>query len=281
MFIERFFDKFSKDDTTTLAASLAFYTALSLAPLLILFVTISAQFSDHLQHNFVTEVRSVVGVDASKAIEMVIDSAKDRPDLTSLASAMGVLTLLISASLIFGQLRTTLNRIFDVKVRSSANDSLLRTVWQYLKERIFHVGLALSFIFTLIVSLVISSMISATIHNEKVVPMMVLNVAVNIVFYILLFTLLFRFLPDRRLPWRRAAQGGTLTSVLFVVGKELIGIYLGNSAVGSSYGAAGSVIVLLVWVYYSALITFVGAQVSWLLHHSRRRTNEAQHTPAP
>ncbi len=267
LFAENFFAKFSKDDTTTLAASLAFYTALSLAPLLILFVTISSQLNDHLQNNFVTEAQGLVGPDAAKTIEMIVDNAKNRPDLTSFANIMGILTLLISASLIFGQLRMTLNRIFDAEPKSPKDESFLQMCWRYVHERFFHVGLALSFIFILIVSLLVSSMVSMMVHQSHQAFLIVAaNILLNIFLYILLFTLLFRYMPDQHLPWKRAVQGGTLTSILFVVGKELIGLYLGNSALGSSYGAAGSVIVLLVWVYYSALITFVGAQVSWLLH---------------
>lgn len=268
-FVEKFLLKFSADDTTTLAASLAFYAVLSLAPLLILFVTISANFSDRLQARFLTEAHQIMGDDAAKAVEMIIESAKDRPDLTSVASTMGVLTLLISSSLIFGQLRSTLNRIFGVHLRSAKGESMVQLGWGYFKERLFHVGLALGFIFTLIASLVVSSIISSPGHAHSLLYPVGLNLMANLVFYFLTFTLLFRFMPDRRLPWTRAAQGGGLTAVLFVVGKELIGLYLAKSAVGSSYGAAGSVIVLLVWVYYSSLITFIGAQVSWLLHQAK------------
>src|SRR4051812_29185174 len=113
-FLDRFIHKFSKDETTTLAASLAFYTALSLAPLVILFVTISSQFSLELQNNFVSEAEHVVGQEGAAAFDMIIQSAKTRPDLTSLASILGVLTLLLSASMIFGELRAALNRIFEV-----------------------------------------------------------------------------------------------------------------------------------------------------------------------
>lgn len=113
--VETFFEKFFRDETTSLAASLSFYTALSLAPLLILFVSIAAQFSTQLQSDFLLQVRSLVGPEAATAIEMVIVNAKTRPDLTSVASIFGILTLLSAASLIFGELRTALNRIFEVK----------------------------------------------------------------------------------------------------------------------------------------------------------------------
>ncbi len=271
-FAENFINKFSKDGTTTLAASLAFYTALSLAPLVILFVTISSQFSPELQQNFLTQVRSIVGPEAAISIEMVIANAKTRPDLTSLASLFGIATLLLSASLIFGELRGALNRIFGVKPAPGLNPSYFYVLGRFLRERLLHVGLALSFIFILIASLIASSLISALTNHELKALVSTVNIAVSLIFYVGLFTLTFRYLPDRHQAWLRALSGGALTAVLFVLGKELIGIYLGSSAIGSAYGAAGSIIVLLVWVYYSTLITFVGAQVSSLIVRSRRRT---------
>ena len=269
-FAEKFITKFFADDTTTLAASLAFYTALSLAPLLILFVTVSAQLSDRLMHSFISQVQDIVGEDGAHAVEMVVNSAKTRPDLSSFAGSMGVFTLLVSASLIFGQLRVTLNRIFNIAGNDSPVNRIVPLIFSFFRERILHIGLAISFIISLIVSLGVTAQLGALVHPESLLMLIVMNVGATVLFYVILFTLIFRYLPDRRLPWSWAVQGGALTAVLFVVGKELIGIYLGRSAVGSSYGAAGSLIVLLVWVYYSALITFVGAQVSALLNQNRQ-----------
>lgn len=270
-FVEKFFDKFTADDTTTLAASLAFYTALSMAPLLILFITIATQFSPGLQVSFQEQVRSLVGSDAAVAIEMVINSAKERPDLTSLASVLGVLTLLLSASLIFGELRSALNRIFECRKPEEETVGLTHLAWRFAKQHIFHIGLALSFIFILIVSLVISSLLASSLGKPTSGIKVVMDITVSVLFYIGMFTMMFRYLPDHRLSWSRAFRGGAITALLFVVGKQLIGVYLGNSAVGSSYGAAGSVVVLLVWVYYSAIITFMGAQVSSLLTSRKAR----------
>lgn len=264
-FIKNFTGKFIKDETTTLAASLAFYTALSLAPLVILFVTISSQFSPELQRNLVTEIRALVGHDAALAVEMVIDGAKTRPDLTSLASLLGIVTLLLSASLIFGELRSALNRIFEVPPKSTVDESVFAAAWHFVKQRFFQVGLALSFIFVLIVSLIASSVISALSDSYIHSLAWAVNIGISLVGYIGMFTLMYRFLPDRRQPWKRALISGALTAGLFVLGKELIGLYLGNSALGSAYGAAGSIIVLLAWVYYSTMITFIGAQVSAIL----------------
>lgn len=263
-FLIRFFEKFFNDETNTLAASLAFYTALSLAPILVLFITIASHFSPDLVDKLVTLTREEAGRDASQAVELVLTGAQAREDLSSIASIIGIGTLLISASLIFGQLRTALNRIFQVRP-PEMNGTYLEMATDFVRQRIFQVVAALGFILTLIVSLVASSVISARVQADDPLILPIVNVLVSLGFYIGLFTLMFHFLPDRRTPWPCASKGGALTALLFVIGKELIGMYLGRSAVGSAYGAAGSVIVLLVWVYYSSLITFVGAQVSAIL----------------
>ncbi len=264
-FIERFFDKFFRDETTSLAASLAFYTALSLAPLLVLFVSIAAQVSPELQQEFLLQVHSLVGPEAAVAVEMVIASAKLRPDLTSVASIFGVLTLLLSASLIFGELRTALNRIFGVKARTPKFSGFLGVVWHEVWNRFLHIGFALAFILSVIATLLISSFITAAFDSGAGSLISTMNIAISFVFYVIMFTFTFRYLPDRRQPWEMAFKGGTLTAFMFAIGKELIAAYLGGSALGSAYGAAGSIIVLLVWVYYSTLITFIGAQVSsWI-----------------
>ncbi len=264
-FSNTFIDRFNRDRTTTLAASLAFYTALSLAPLLILFITLSAGLSPSVQRTFVLQTEALVGTDAAKAIEMIINSAKERPDLVSTSGLFGILTLLLSASLIFGEIRNALNQIFEISEETQESESLMAGVWTFVKAKFLHVGFALSFIFIMIVSLVASSVISAAFQSDAASLVRIVNIIASLFSFIVLFTLLFHYLPNTRVAWKVAFQGGLITSLLFVVGKEFIGLYLGNSAIGSSYGAAGSVIVLLVWVYYSAMITFIGAHVSAIL----------------
>lgn len=268
-FIGRFIEKFSKDDTTTLAASLAFYTALSLAPILILFVTISSHLSDDLQQAFTDQARLLVGNDAAVAVEMVIEGAKNRKDLTSFGNLFGGITLLLSASLIFSQLRATLNKIFDVREIGSDEEGYGRIALNYVRYRILNMGFALTFVFALVISLLASSVISAYLPSQQKTLMILADILISTIFFSALFTIAYRYLPAIHLAWKRALVGGILSAILFVLGKQVIGGYLGRSAIGSSYGAAGSVIVLLAWVYYSALITFVGAQISALIHFTK------------
>jgi membrane protein len=265
-FFSDFVDNFQRTRTTTLAASLAFYTALSLAPNLILFVTISAYLDSHLQQYFLLQVGDVVGPDAALTFKLIFENAKLRPDLSSISGIAGILTLMFSAGLIFGQLRVALNDIFCVKSELSQEPPWWVNVWGFVRENIFQVGLAIGFVFLMIVSLGISTLISATaVFLDNVIIMVILNIFVSGLIYTGIYVLLFRYVPGHRLPWAQSFEGGVLTAFLFLIGKELIGAYLGISAVGSAYGAAGSIVVLLVWVYYSALITLIGAHISYLL----------------
>ncbi|MBL7545213.1 MAG: YihY/virulence factor BrkB family protein [Bdellovibrionaceae bacterium] len=270
-FFRSFFARFNIEQTSTFAASLSYYTALSLAPLLILFITVSSKVSVDLIQTFVIQLNSLIGPDAAAAFELVLQNAKERPQLASASGVFGIITLLFSASLIFGELKTALNQIL-FKISSTNQDmSNWETIVHFTKSRILHIGFALCFIFIMVVSLTISSVISATFSSYQDFYR-ILNIGVSFIFYVGIFSLLFRYLPDKKIFWQSSLYGGTITALLFVIGKEFIGIYLGNSAIGSAYGAAGSIIVLLVWVYYSSLITFVGAHVSALLFWKENRS---------
>lgn len=271
-FISIFFTRFADCNTMTWASSVAFYTALSLAPVLILFLALSPLIDPNLKASFVNEVGQLTGPNGSKAVEMVFENAEERLDLMSISGMIGTITLAISASLVFGELRAAFSQILDAHPTPPHDPSYFHYAWTFLKSRIFQMGLALGFIFILITSLIVSTGISAMISMEDNSfgdLTQVIYALFSFVLYIGVFMLIFRFLPLCHLPWRQAAEGATITSALFVIGKELVGAYLGNSSLNSSYGAAGSVIVLLAWVYYSAMIIFVGAHVCYILQRWR------------
>lgn len=263
-FLKSFFARFVQNQTTTYAASVAFYTALSLAPLLILFVTLTSTMTSGFEEAFEYQVQELVGNDAASAVALIITNAKERPDLASVSGFFGALTLLLSASLIFGELREAMNRIFETSAPVIENETVFHVVKSFLRDRVLQAGFALSFVFIMMVSLILSSLLSSTFKTEQSVWKLI-NIVGSFFFYAGVFGLVFRFLPSGRTRWKESMLGGLITAVLFVIGKEVIGIYLGKSALGSAYGAAGSVIVLLVWVYYSAMITFIGAHVSAIL----------------
>lgn len=270
-FLSRFMDKFFADDTFTLAASLAFYAALSLAPFLILFVSITGLMHEDLQRDLVVQVSSFAGPDAAEAVDLVIHSAQKQTELSSVAGIVAVITLLLSASLIFGQLRVTLNRIFSVSVPHIDGETWLHEIWTFVRTRLMDIALAMGGLLVAIGSVVISTYIVAEFRGVGGGVFIALgNALISAAIYVGLFTLLFRYLPTTSVRWARAFQGGAITAILFVIGKELIAYYLGRRALASAYGAAGSIVALLVWVYYSALIIFVGAQVGSILTPSRR-----------
>lgn len=264
-FLVTLFDRFSITQTTTLAASLAFYTSLSLAPLLVLFISITSKLDLEIQNTFIEQMKGLVGLDAAKTFEIIIQNAKQSSDLASFSGILSLLTLFFSASLIFGELRKALDKIFELtpKIQTNAKSGIQQLILQ-LREIIFHIALVLIFLFIMIVSVIMTSLLSLIVVSNRTI-WLVFEFGLSIIIYSAIFSMLFRFLPISRINWAQAAKGGVITSLLFVIGKGIIGFYLGRHAIGSAYGAAGSVIVLLVWVYYSALITFIGAHVSSIL----------------
>lgn len=271
-FVSLFFTRFDDCNTMTWAASVAFYTALSLAPVLILFLALSPLIDPGLKASFINEIGQLTGPNGTKAIEMVFENAEERIDLMSISGLIGGITLALSASLVFGELRAAFSQILDSHPTPPHDPSYFHYVWTFLKSRFFQMGLALGFIFILITSLIVSTGISAAIRiedNSFGDLTQIINATLSFFLYIGVFSLIFRYLPLCHLPWRQSVEGASITSALFVIGKELVGAYLGNSSLNSAYGAAGSVIVLLAWVYYSAMIIFVGAHVSFILQKMR------------
>jgi membrane protein len=244
-----------------LSASMAFYTILSLAPLVILVISIVALVFGHssAQDRIVAQVRDTVGKVGADAVGEMLKHPP-RPKSGLLASAVGILTLLFGASGVFGELRDSLNTMWDVKPKS-ANE-----VITFVKERAIMFGMVLAVGFLLLVSLVISTATAALgkyFTQFLPAPEFVLHVVsslISLAGITVLFALIFKYVPDMHVDWEDVWVGAFVTSLLFTLGKVLIGLYLGKAAVGSSYGAAGSVIAVTVWVYYSSLIFFFGAE---------------------
>lgn len=266
--LAKFFDEFSKDNTFSMAAALAFYAALSIAPLLILFLTLAAQFNFSVQSSFVQEVDKLMGDKAAEVIEMIIEAAKNREDLKGLSGFFGIITLAISSSAVFVELKSSLNRILDSELSSSSEASYFHIAKTFIKDRILNIGFAISFLFILLISLILSTLINIYLAETGQWMAQAVNWVTSFSIQFCLFTLLYRYVPDRHENWRRSCLSGVITTFLFIIGKEVVGYYLGNSGVASAYGAAGSVIVLLIWIYYTSLIVFSGAQISHLVMSS-------------
>ncbi|MGE3973564.1 MAG: YihY/virulence factor BrkB family protein [Bdellovibrionales bacterium] len=253
--------KISQHDILTHSAALALYTAFSLAPLIILMLSILATLQLDLQIQLLANVQQLMGTEAASVLDTIIKKSEARADLSSLAGWVGVITLLFSASAIFAQLQNAMNVIFESTPDTPANIKWYHEVRHIVLKRIASFGMVLSFVFLSIVSLVISSALSFLFLNNIGRLGEIINFSLNLLVFTLLFGALFKWIPDKSIPTKSAFEGGLLTALLFVIGKGVIGLYLGQTAVGSAYGAAGSLIVLLVWVYYSSLIVFFGAEI--------------------
>ena len=252
----------SKDDVPRLGASLAYYTLFAVSPILLIAIAIAGAVygPDAVRGQIVNEIGGLIGRDGAQAIQSILQGAHRNPTVT-LAVIIGSATLIIAASGAFLELQHAINTIFRVKT-DPKKSGLKRLILSRLRS----FGLVVSIGFLLLVSLLVSAALTALSSRiERAVVggpvlLQVINVVVSLAVMTLLFGLIYRLLPDVRLAWRNVWIGAFVTSILFSIGKFLIGLYLGHSTVSSSYGAAGSIVVLLVWVYYSAQIILLGAE---------------------
>ena len=251
------------DKASTLAAALAYYTLLSIAPLIVLAVAVAGLvFGDEAARGQIAEqIGAVVGSQAGEAIESIALNAK-APESGLVSTVVGIAVLLFGASGVFGELQTSLNTIWEVEPKPG------RGVLGMIKDRFFSFTMVLGVAFLLLVSTVLSAAIASLgSFLESSLPggealWMVLNFAISLGIIALLFALIYKVIPDAQMHWRDVWVGASVTAVLFTIGKLLVGLYLGKSTFVSSYGAAGSIVALVVWVYYSSQIVFLGAEIT-------------------
>jgi membrane protein len=262
--------EFVEDDAMTLAAALAYYTALGMSPLLVLLLWIATFAGEDAQQQLVAQLQGLVGPEGGRAVKAVVDNADATPELGTLAGVVSLATFLFSVSGVFAQLQAALNRMWDVTAAPGTTGT-----WPWIRKRLLSLGTFLSVGFVLVVSLAVTALVEAASERARdVLPGA--DLAWSIVTFVLalavsavLFALIFKVLPDVTLGWRDVAVGGVATAILFSIGRWAIGLYLGRSSIGSAYGAAGSLVVLLVWVYYAALVVLLGAELTQVL--ARRR----------
>lgn len=255
-----------------LAAALSYYTLLSLAPLVLMAVGVAGLVFERtaVEEKLVAEMRDLVGAAGAEVTRAVLRRAQDAEQET-LSLVIGLAVLLVGATTVFVQLQGTLNRIW--RVESNATHGL---VWGFIKERLLSIAMVLAIGFLLLVSLVVSAGLAALadstrpVVGEGLLLLVGINTLSSLVVTTLLFALIFKVLPDTRVTWDDVWFGAITTSVLFTLGKAVIGLYLGRAGIGSAYGAAGSLVVMTVWVYYASLILFFGAELTYFRSRSRR-----------
>jgi membrane protein len=252
------------DRVLVLSGSLSYCTALSLAPLVIVTLGLVGLFMDRgaVQEHVVSQIDAVIGPQGAQLLGQIAES-QDGPGgerRGMIGTIIGLVTLLFGATAVFAQLQNGLNIIWDVEPIPGSG------LWGFVRKRLVSLAMVVSLGFLLLVSLLASAALSAAtawlsaLTGAEAVVGVVLHVVVSLAVFTLLFALMFHYVPDAETTWRDTWPGAAFTAALFIIGEWAIGQYLGRAGVGSAYGAAGSLVVLLVWVYYSSVIVFAGAE---------------------
>lgn len=279
---------FGRDRAPLLAAAIAYYTTLSLAPLLVISVGIAGLVFGEaaVEGQIVGQIEQFVGTEIAQTIELIIENAASVNSSGILATVVGVVVLFIGASGVINQLRTALNMIWGIRRKPK------RGAIAVIKERILSFMIVLGIGFLMVVSVSISIVLTTLRRYLSTVSQLPVEsfprldiVAASLVVLSISFAIVFKILPDARVAWRDVWLGALVTALLFALGEYLIGLYLAYSSVGSAYGAAGSLVIILTWIYYSALILMLGAEFTQVfanMHGSRiRPSSNALIMPEP
>lgn len=253
--------RFIDAEVVTHAAALAFYAVLSLAPLMLLALWLTAS-SEAAQGALVAQIGLLAGPEAQAVARTVLEHAQAMPDTGSLAGWWSIALLVVGASAVFAQLQEALNAIFRTDATALAG------VWNWLRKRLLSMGLLLALGFLLLVSLTVSTLLELTIGRFVQGESVVATLA-GLVVYTLAFALMYRYLPDRRVRWPLAFGGGALTAALFLAGRAFLAWYLARATTASAYGAMGALVLAMLWVYYAAVILYAGAVVTATIDERR------------
>ncbi|MBX3626575.1 MAG: YihY/virulence factor BrkB family protein [Rhizobacter sp.] len=258
------------DYAPSMGAALAYYTTFSAAPLLLIVVSVAGLVfgAEAARGEIFAQLRGMLGEEGAVAIQGLLESVA-KPKEGVFATFVGVVVLLIGATTVFAELQDALDRIWRAPVRQRSSG-----LWSLLRARVLSFGMILGIGFVLMVSLVVSAALSALGHwwaplfGAWEVTLQAVNLLVSFGLVTLIFAMIYKIMPRVKVEWRDVWIGAAVTSLLFSIGKLLIGLYIGKSGITSGFGAAGSLAVVLVWVYYSAQIFLLGAEFTWVYAHS-------------
>lgn len=272
---------FFNDGAMRKAAALSYYTLFSLAPLLIISIAIAGAVfgAEAARGEIMLQVDELVGKDAARAIESMLQSAS-KPSASAWAAAVGIATLIFGATTAFAELKQSLDDIWEFPSGKASG------LWYTLRTRLLSFGVIVSIGFLLLVSLVFSAAVTALqrvwfLTESAGILLQAANFAFSFVLVTAMFAMLYKLLPSVRIAWYDVIIGAIVTALLFTIGKFFIGLYLGNSAVSSSYGAAGAIILILLWVYYSSVIFLMGAEFTkaFARHHGSHAPLQKRRSP--
>jgi membrane protein len=269
--VRQAFKAWVDDKAPSMGAALSYYTVFSIAPLLLIVISIAGLvFGEEAARGaIVAQLQGLLGEQSAQTIESVVE-ATNKPAQGVVGTVVGILLLLLGATTVFAELQSALDRIWHAPEREQPSG-----VWGWLQSRILSFGLILGIGFLLLVSLVVSAVLAAFgewwggFMGGWDVLAQLLNFALSFVLVMVLFAVIYKFMPHVRIEWHDVWIGAAVTALLFTIGKHLIGLYIGKSGVTSTFGAAGSLVVLLLWVYYSAQIFLLGAEFTWAYAHAQ------------
>ena len=276
LMIDKSVNAWVDDYASSMGAAIAYYTLFSIAPLLILAIGLAGLVfgPEAAQGQIVAQLQGRIGPDAAQMLEGLIKTA-GQPAQGATATAVGFLALLFGASSVFGELQSALNRIWRAPDRANRSG-----LFNLLRTRLRSFGMILGLGFLLALSLGFSALVSAAGKSSGGLLfgwqtiLQAANFAISFVVNACLFAMIYKFMPRARIAWRDVGVGATVTAFLFETSKLLIGLYLGRTSVGSGFGAAGSLVIFLVWVYLSAQIFLLGAEFTWVYSHQRGSRSE-------
>lgn len=254
------FKEFMEDKAMRLAAALAYYAIFSIGPLLFVLVALAGWIfgEEAVRGQIQGQISGLVGPESAKTIESMM--AAKKLGTSPITTVLAVITLAIGASGVFGQLQDALNTVWEVKAKPGMG------IWSFLRDRFLSMSMVLGLGFLLLISMVLTTAVQALVSKGgQLLPIpdavtTVLSVIFSFIVVALLFAMIYKFLPDVKLGWSDVIVGAMVTAGLFTGGKFLLGLYLGREGTASSYGAAGSVVVILLWIYYSSIILLFGAE---------------------
>ncbi len=260
-FLKEIYEEWAQDDVVQIAAALAYYAAFSIAPLLVIAIVIAGLVfgQEAVEGQLVDQLGGFVGESSAKVIQKMVASAY-RTSAGIVATIVGIGTLLFGSSRLFFQLKKGLNDMWG------ADTYLESGIWQLIKQRFFSIVMVLGTGFLLLVSLIISSMITIAVSYFRNLLegldflWQLINFSTGLLVTTLIFAMIYRYVPDVRVSWKDVIIGSAFTALLFTIGQFLLGLYLARGTFSSTYGAAGSFLVILLWVYYSAQILLLGAE---------------------
>lgn len=268
-----------EDYAPSMGAALSYYTLFSLAPMLIIVIAVAGMMfgQEAAQGQIVAQLRGIMGEEGAAAVEGMLKAVRE-PTKGVIATIVGIALLLLGATAIFAELQSALDRIWRVPAPQRVSG-----IWQLLRTRFLSFGLVLGLGFLLMVSLVVSAALAALgkwwggWFDGGDVFLEILNFAISFGIFTLLFAMIYKIMPRATIPWRDVWTGAGVTALLFTIGKVLIGLYLGKSSLASGFGAAGSLVLLIAWIYYSAQIFLFGAEYTWVYAN---RLGSRMHKPA-